>query len=173
MTVHTASRFALLGAILAAQIGVTAASAVDPVAINPGDRCYRCGRLLTDRFVAAEAIPAEGDMAVLKFRTVRCMLAYLNDTGLVAETLFVADDQTGDFVNVDKAVFVPVPIDAFTAETHYGIGDVDYVAFRSRSAAARFAKSRGVQTMSWSAVRFYARFLPARELEPGSGERGF
>ena len=172
MTVHNASRFALLSTLLVAQIGLTAASTVDPVAIVPGDRCYRCSRLLNDRFVAAEAIPAEADMAILKFRTVRCMLAYLKDTELAVEQLYVADDQTGALTKAETMVFVPVSIDAFTAETHYGIGDVDYVAFRSRSVAERFAARHGVQTMSWPAVMFHAQFLETRELE-GDGEGSF
>jgi nitrous oxide reductase accessory protein NosL len=115
--------------------------------------------MISDRFVAAEII---GESGVNKFRTIRCMLAYVRETGTPVKQVFAADEQTGTLVDVEKAVFVPVSIDVFTGEESYGIGDTDYIAFKSTRAAERFAADHGVKTMSWPSVIYYAAFLPAR-----------
>ena len=157
MTLHTAFRFVVMAGILTAQTVIAASSAVRPTPVVPGDRCYRCDRLISDRWVAAETVTEDG--VPYRFRTVRCMLAYLTATERVFERLYVADDQTGRFVDVERAVFVRVRIDLHTRQPNYGIGETDYVAFSSLKAAERFAADRGEETMSWPAVVFEAAFL--------------
>jgi hypothetical protein len=68
--------------------------------------------------------------------------------------------EPGALVSVDKAVFVAVSIDMHTGEEFYGVGDADYVAFKSRKVAERFAARHGATTMSWPAVVCYAVSLP-------------
>ncbi len=157
MKAHTALKLALMTSVVTAQVAV-AGSSVNPTPIVSGDRCYRCDRLISNRWVASETV-AEGNVAY-KFRTVRCMLTYLTATERVFEKIFVADDQTGKFIDVEDAVFVPVLIDVHTGLKHYGLGAKNYIAFKSLKAAERFAADHGVKTMSWLAVVVEAAFLP-------------
>ena len=120
------------------------------VPIRGGERCFRCDRIVANRFVAAEAI--EGSVGY-KFRTVRCMLTYLKDSSQRFDQILVADYQTGKLVPVGKASFVPVAIGEISGEPRYGIGSTDYVAFHSRSAADRFASARGATPVTWATVR--------------------
>ena len=120
--------------------------------IRAGDRCYRCQRVITDRFVAAETIGAHGFVAY-KFRTVACMLTYLDRTDQSFDQILVTDYPTGRLVPVSEATFVRTAIDWRTGERHYGIGEFDYVAFRYRRAAERFATGRGAMPMDWETVR--------------------
>ena len=157
MKVHTALKLAVMAGVVVAQVAL-AGSSVNPTPIVPGDRCYRCDRLISDRWVASETVGK--DNTAYKFRTIRCMLTYLTATQRVFERIFVADDQTGKLIDVEDAVFVPVLIDAHTGLKDYGLGEKDYVAFKSLKVAERFAADRGVTTMSWMAVVFEAAFLP-------------
>lgn len=161
MKIHFPVKLALLALLLATQTAI-AGSSLKAVPISPGERCIRCERVISDRFVATEAIWAETGGVASKFRTVRCMLTYLKETAAPAGEIYVADGETGKLVAVEKAVFVPVSIDTFTGEPGYGIGELDYVGFRSARAAERFAAARGVSTMSWPAVEYYAASLPVR-----------
>lgn len=157
MKVHTALKFAVMASVVAAQVAV-AGSSVNPTPIASGDRCYRCDRLITDRWVAGETV-AQANVPY-KFRTVRCMLVYLTATERIFEKIYVADNQTGKLIDVEDAVFVPVRIDLQTGIDNYGIGDTDYIAFKSLKAAERFAAEHSVKTMSWLMVVFEAAFLP-------------
>ena len=166
MTVKKTLKPMLIAAFVATQTLIAGSSNSGQVPISPGDRCSRCNRLLSDRFVAAEMI-AEPTSVAHKFRTIRCMLTYLKESSTPVKQLFVADDGTGKLIDVEDAVFVPVLIDAHTAEANYGIGETDYVAFGSEGAAERFAAENRTTTMSWPAVVFYAAFLPTRpEVRP-------
>ncbi len=158
MKVHTTLKLALLAGALTSGMALSAASPVRPSTIAPGELCYRCNRLVSDRWVAGQTV-GENNLSH-KFRTVRCMLTYLRGTPDPYKEVFVADDQTGTFINVEDAVYVPVAIDAFTGEKDYGMGDVDYIAFKSEKAARQFAAERGVTTMNWPAVQYYAARLP-------------
>ena len=149
----------LLAGIVALPTVLAGSPASRPDPIVPGDRCHRCDRLLSDPFIGAEVLLSDGK-TVSKFRTVRCMLTHLADTPADVGEMLVVDDQTGALVSVDKAVFVPVSIDRHTGEESYGIGDTDYVGFKSRKVAERFAARHGVTTMSWPAVVYYAASLP-------------
>jgi nitrous oxide reductase accessory protein NosL len=159
MNTRRALKLALMAGLVVTQTAFVGASVWRPVSMSPGDRCHRCERLISDRFVGAEII---GESGANKFRTIRCMLAYLHETGGPVKQVFAADDQTGTLVDVERAIFVPVSIDVFTGEEGYGIGETDYIAFKSTRAAERFAADHGAKTMSWPAVVYYAAFLPAR-----------
>ena len=128
-----------------------------PTPFLPGDRCIRCDRLITDRWVGGQTT---GGVDALKFRTVRCMLTYLRGAPAPYKKVWVSDGQTGKLIDPEKAVFVPVPIDTYTGEHHYGLGEVDYVAFRDAKTAEAVATTHGVQTMTWAAVQYYAAWMP-------------
>ena len=164
MKIHSPLLLTALLAVITAQTTL-ASMYVRPVPVKPvpivaGERCHRCDRLIANRYVAAETI-AEGGTVTHKFRTVRCMLAYLAQAPATANRVFVADFETARLVDVERAVFVPIAIDVNTGETNYGMGEIDYAAFRSLDEAEQFARARGVTTMSWMAVVFEAAFLPA------------
>ncbi len=157
MTAHNALTSLVLAGTLTAQ-AVVAGSAITPVPIAAGDLCFRCQRVIADTWVAAEVISAPGK-DVSKFRTIRCMLTYLNSALPRTNSVFVTDDQTGRLIDVNAATFVPVAIDEHTGLPGYGTGTRDYVAFRSSEVADRFAARRGVRTMSWAAVVFEVHML--------------
>jgi nitrous oxide reductase accessory protein NosL len=157
MRAHTAFASLVLAGALAAQ-AVVAGSAIKPVPISPGDLCFRCQRVIADRWVAAEVIGASRN-EVGKFRTIRCMLTYLNSALPRTNTVFVTDDQTAKLIDANVATFVPVVIDEHTGLSGYGLGVRDYVAFRSSEVAERFAARHGVKTMSWASVVFEVHTL--------------
>ena len=93
-----------------------------------------------------------------KFRTVACMLTYLNEANQRFDQILVADYMTGKLVPVPQASFVRTAIDWRTGERHYGVGEFDYVAFRSRRAAERFAAGQDLTPMDWETVRAVQAF---------------
>jgi hypothetical protein len=128
------------------------------VPIQIGDRCERCGRAIVDRYVAAEAIGPHDGVAY-KFRTVRCLLKYLEKVPvLYFDEILVADYQTGRLFPVSKASFVRMNLDWRTGERHYGTGDADYVAFQSSASAERLAASLGTAPLDWKEVQAFERF---------------
>lgn len=157
MTAHNALTGLALAWTLASQT-VIAGSAVNPVAIMPGDLCFRCQRVITDTWVAAEVISVP-EHTVSKFRTIRCMLTYLNSAPPRTNSIFVTDDQTGKLLDANDATFVPVDIDEHTGLPGYGMARRDYVTFRSEDLAERFAARHGVKTMSWASVVFEVHML--------------
>lgn len=156
MKAHHILTSLVLGGILAVQT-VVAGSVVNPVPIAPGDICYRCNRVILDRWVAGEVIGTPSTSQ--KFRTIRCMLTYLNSALPRTNHVFVTDDQTGTLIEANGATFVPVVIDDHTGIPQYGIGRRDYVAFRSTDVAEKFAARTHEQTMSWAAVVFEVQLL--------------
>ena len=163
MKVHNAVRLMLIAGVMATQTAIAAPRDQKPVEIVAGERCHRCNRVIANRHVAAETI-AEDGLAVHKFRTIRCMLAYLNQAPATPNHVFVADYETAKLVDVEQAVFVPVSLDVNTCETGDGHGEVDFAAFRSLEDAERFAAARGATTMSWMAV-VYEASIPAPDIE--------
>ena len=157
MRAHNALTGLALVGMLAAQT-VIAGPAVKPLPIAPGDLCFRCQRVISDTWVAAEVVSAP-DNAVGKFRTIRCMLTYLNSALPRTNSVFVTDDQTGKLLDANDATFVPVDIDEHTGLPGYGLARRDYVAFRSEELAERFAARHGVKTMSWASVVFEVYML--------------
>ena len=151
----------VLGALVGVQAAVVASTTVRPQTIYAGDICTRCKRIILERHVAGELVPA-GHGDPLKFRTIRCMLTYLQTAPDRAGDVYVADYPTGKLVRATEAVYVPVQIDARTGLPNYGVGDIDYLAFRSERDGDRIANDYGVTTMSWPAVRYYTAYLPLR-----------
>jgi hypothetical protein len=130
---------------------LVSASAVTPIPIVPGDRCFRCQRVIADRWVAAE-LAVQQTNVIEKFRTIRCMVTHLTVTRIPTSHIYVTDQQTGQLIDIKRATFVPVAIDSYTGFAHYGLGTRDYVAYHSAEAAERRAATQGVTSMSWAEV---------------------
>ena len=154
-------KWSALAALLAMPLTVVASAAVHRSPINAGDQCVRCHRIIFERHVAAEAL-AVRDGQSLKFRTVRCLLAYLQNNAEPISDVYVTDYSTGHLLNPNDALFVPVPIDVRVGIPNYGLGDTDYLAFKSEHDAVRMAAAYGVATADWPTVVRSAQFLPSR-----------
>ena len=156
-------KHALLAATLAALMPMTVTGSRDigPLPLKYGERCSSCLRPITDRFTAAEVIaPTKFGEGAYKFRTIRCMLAFLDDARIVPQAVYVADYRDGAWLDVNRAVFVPIDIDDATGGRGYGIGATDFAAFGEWHAAEQFADARGVRTMSWMAAIVEAQGMP-------------
>jgi hypothetical protein len=164
MKIHNAVRLMLIAGAMATQTASAGPPGLTPVEIVAGERCHRCHRVIANRHVAAETIAEDGS-AVHKFRTIRCMLAYLNQALPTSNRVFVADYETAELMDVEQAAFVAVSFDVNTCETGDGHGEIDFAAFRSPEAAERFAIARGVTTMSWVAVVYEAASIPAPHVD--------
>ena len=155
MRFRTTWKMVCCALVLGAQGVLAASSAVTPT-VSPGDRCHRCGRLITNPRLATAVLGNHDKTRA--FRTVGCLLAYLNDHPVTSTRSFVTDDETGTLVEASNARFVPIVVDVFTGEPGYGTGPVDYLAFKSRKTAERFALAGGASSMTWQAVLRYAAF---------------
>jgi hypothetical protein len=162
MRMSRLGKWATIIAVLGLQTAVAASATIRTEAIYSGELCTRCKRIILERHVAAEL----AGEAPQKFRTIRCMLTYLQQNAAArAADVYVVDYQTGKLVPAREAVYVPVPIDGRTGIANYGVGDIDYLAFKSEHEGDRVASEYGVTTLSWPAVRYYAAFLPSRDVE--------
>jgi hypothetical protein len=130
--------------IVAAALLAVSCSSVQPLRIDAGDRCFRCGRTIDEPRLAGEIID-EGNHA-LKFRTPGCMAKYLADQ---AEHnwrgIWVTDYGTGKFVEASDASFARITINPDTNER-------DYAAFASAEAAAAKAREEETATTDWNAI---------------------
>lgn len=129
--------------VLGAILGCTTPTTMRAATIHAGDRCYRCGRVIADRSLAAEGIGPAG--VVRKFRTVACMLKYQNQSNEKLD-LLVTDARAGRFTLPEFASFVRTTIDERT-------GDQDYLAFREVWAAERLAARQSTKPMDWESVQ--------------------
>ncbi len=153
-------KWMVLAVLVGAQGAVSAASVIH-TPIDAGDICTRCKRIIFERHVAAEIVPGH-DAEPLKFRTVRCMLTYLQKNTGPVKDVYVVDYPSGRLVAAEDATFVAVPIDLRTGIANYGVGDIDYLAFRSAHDAEHVAGEYGINTQDWASVRYYSAFLPTR-----------
>lgn len=133
------TRFALMCAALA----TLSCSSVSPVAINAGDQCFRCRRIILDTKIAGEMIDPSGMPA--KFRSTGCLSKYLADHPKETGALFVTDYTSGKLEPVSRLTFVSVIIDTDTNER-------DYHAFLSKTEAAAAAREAGTTPVDWNTV---------------------
>lgn len=134
-----------------AAIGVYSYAGLYAAPMRSGVICARCDRVLHNARVSGEIV---ADKYVAQpYRTVRCLLTHLRDTDVDESRIFVADYSTGRPVPVRRAHFVRVPADLLSAEHEYGIGDFDYVAFKSHRAAERLAEQHATAPLDWTDVR--------------------
>jgi hypothetical protein len=120
-----------------------ACSSVHPVAVQVGDRCFRCRRAIGDTKLAAEMISPQG--APFPFRTSGCLARYLQQHPTEGGVTYVADYKSGRLIPSDEAWFVP---------TMLGEGNEkqpDYFAFRSRADADE-ANTARVPLLRWKDV---------------------
>jgi nitrous oxide reductase accessory protein NosL len=121
-------------------------TAVQPLAIRTGDRCFNCGRPIENVRLAGEIIDKEGH--ALKFRTAGCMARYMAqhpDEQADYRAVFVTDYPNGRFIEASSATYVKMPLEP-------GSMDRDYVAFASANAAAADAKKENTGAIDWPQV---------------------
>ena len=137
MRVH-AIACAAVGALL-----TLSCSSVRPVAINAGDQCFRCRRLIVERAMAAELM--DGNRFVSKFRAPGCMARYLIDHPGETGTTFVTDYATGKWLRPEQALFVPIQLNRDT-------GEWDYHAFLNKADADAAAAGSHTASIDWNTV---------------------
>lgn len=126
-------------------------TAVQPLAIRTGDRCFNCGRPIENVRVAGEIIDNEGH--AMKFRTAGCMARYVAqhpDEQANYRAVFVTDYANGRFIKAGTATYVKMPLEPGSMER-------DYVAFASASAAAANAKKEGSGAVDWSQLQMASK----------------
>jgi hypothetical protein len=128
--------------LLVGLVLVLGCSSLRPVAINTSDVCESCKRVITNTKVAAEIVEPNG--LAKKFRTVTCMVRYMNQHPSEG-AVFVTDFKTGRFLSPQSAVFVKAEIDENTRESNY-------LAFNSVPTAVEFGRKRGASPVDWASV---------------------
>lgn len=132
--------------VVAAAAGLVAlgCSSVQPLRIEAGERCFRCGRTIEDPKLAGEIIDEGGH--ALKFRSVTCMAKYVAEHGEHEwRGMWVTDYGTGKFVKTSNASFAPIVLNPISNER-------GYAAYSSAEAAAAQAKEVGGTVTQWEAV---------------------
>jgi len=123
-----------------------ACASIKPAPVQVGDRCLRCGRVVSEVRLAAELI--DGLRAPFPFRTAGCMAKYVKDhADRPVTALFVTDQTTGRMILVGDAWFVPTvrPV------PDRKMGEDDYAAFGSRADAEAFRAGRA-RLLRWPQV---------------------
>jgi hypothetical protein len=116
---------------------------VRPVAVQPGDQCFRCRRPIVETAMAAELM--NGNRMASKFRAPGCLAKYVADhpeeTGLV----FVTDYPTGKWIRSEQARFVRVVV-------NHDTGESDYRAFFRKADADAAALALHTTPIDWKTV---------------------
>ncbi|MBI2221216.1 MAG: hypothetical protein HYU53_08400 [Acidobacteria bacterium] len=129
---------------VAAAILAVGCSAVKPLPITSGERCFRCGRPIDDVKLAGEMVDEGGH--AYKFRTAGCMAKYLAEhPGEHYKGLFVTNHHTGKLIPADGATFVRVTLSTASPEK-------DYMAFGRAEDAGEVAKKEGSPAVRWDQV---------------------
>jgi hypothetical protein len=132
-------------------LAVYGSAGIHAAPMRSGVYCQRCDRLLHNARVSGEIVA--DNYVAHPFRTIRCMLTHLREREVEQSRIFVADYSTGRPVPVGRAHFVRVPATTLSGEHEYGIGEYDYVAFKSARAAARLAERHGTVPRGWAEVK--------------------
>jgi hypothetical protein len=130
--------------IVAVGLLAVSCTSVQPLKIEAGERCFRCGRTIEDTRLAGEIIDERGH--ALKFRTPGCMAKYLAEHSDHSwRGVWVTDYNTGKFVKVSKATFAKITVNPNTNER-------DYAAFASADGAVAKAKEQSSAITDWNAI---------------------
>ncbi len=116
---------------------------VRPVAIQAGDRCFRCRRPIVEPAMAAELM--DGNRLASKFRAPGCLAKYLSDHPGETGTVFVTDYVTGKWIRPEQARFVPVVV-------NHDTGESDYRAFFKKADADAAALAVHTTPIDWKTV---------------------
>lgn len=119
-----------------------------PVAIQKGDRCFRCGREIIHTRLATEILDDHG--RAFKFRTVWCVSQYLRDHPTETGRVYVTDYTTGRLVRAQTATYVRATIDPDTYE-------MDYLAFSTVGDAVKAARESKSAAIDWLRLMAHAR----------------
>jgi copper chaperone NosL len=123
---------ALRLALIAALAGTACSSAPRPAALSGGETCAHCRMVVSDARVAAQ-VAAPGEEALF-YDDIGC-LARAIAGGQPADSAYVADHRTGDWVKATTAVFTHVPALATPMGSHL-IAHATEESRRADSAAA-------------------------------------
>lgn len=139
--------------LLAVAAGLVAigCTAVQPLAVRTGDRCFNCNRPIENARLAGEIIDQQGH--ALKFRTAGCMAKYIAkhpDEQAAYRAVFVTDYTTGRFIKAATATFAKLPLEAGGIER-------GYVAFGSARVASDNAKKEGTGAIDWPQLLMASR----------------
>jgi hypothetical protein len=140
-------RIAITSIAAGALLGLSCSS-IRPVAINPGDQCFRCRRPIVETAMATELL--DGNRMATKFRAPGCMAKYLAAHPEENGTVLVTDYPTGKWIRPEHAMFVPVVMNRDTGES-------DYRAFFNKSDADAAAAALHSVPVDWTAVKEKAR----------------
>jgi len=135
-------KLGVIGVVAGALIALSCSS-VSPVAIHPGDQCFRCRRSIAERAMAAELL--DGNRLATKFRAPGCLAKYLIDHPDETGTLFVTDYGTGKWIRPERAQFVPVVVNRDTGES-------DFRAFFNKADADAAALELHTVPIDWTTV---------------------
>ncbi len=121
---------------------------VGPVAIKYGkDTCAHCRMMLTDPKFGCEIVTAKGRVFI--FDDLNCMVGFMKKENLkeadVSHKVVINYLKTGEFIDVDSAVFVAHA--SFKSPMRADIG-----AFSSTAAAKEYLSREGAQKLTWPQV---------------------
>ena len=139
-------RLAAIGVSVGA-LFVISCSTVSPVAVHPGDQCFRCRRPIVETAMAGELLDGK---LVSKFRAPGCMAKYLAAHPEETGAILVTDYATGKWIRPDRALFVPVVVNRDTGES-------DYHAFLNKADADAAAADLHTAPVDWHTVMEKAR----------------
>ncbi|MGD8375430.1 MAG: c-type cytochrome [Acidobacteriota bacterium] len=115
-----------------------------PEVVVHGDRCSWSDRPIRDPANAAILVLQDGQTR--KFRSVRCLVLYMEARGEEGLAVLVTDRATGRTLPAGEARFVPARLTESTDSP------LDFVAFGSRRKARRFARQEGCRVTDWAGV---------------------
>jgi hypothetical protein len=133
--------------LFALPLAALSCTSVAPVKVAAGDQCFRCRRTIGDPQVAGEIV--NGGLTT-KYRGPGCLAKYLAAHADETGTIFVTDFTTGKMLRADKAMYVPVVVDANTNET-------DYRAYQLKSEADAAGERLHAAAVDWTTVLAQAR----------------
>lgn len=152
MDIQKTMRRGLVATLVVSLAAIAASADIYSTPLRGGERCWRCERAVENPTVAGEIL-SDSKSVAYPFRTIACMLTYLRATNVPDDRIFVADHVTARFTRVQSAYFVRVPVEVLSPDHGYGVSEFDYVAFRSRAAAERFAARYETSPQDWTSIR--------------------
>jgi hypothetical protein len=139
-------------AVVVAAWGVAGCSSVKPVAINAGEPCYRCQRVIEEPKMAAELVDDNGQAR--KFKTPACLATFLKDNPDEKAHIYVTDYASGELFPVQTALFVRIKLSEGEKVER------DFVAFKNLADAKAAAEMNTSRAVDWAAVRAHVSAPP-------------
>jgi hypothetical protein len=114
-----------------------------PEPIAEGEVCYRCRRVITDKYLAGEILTPD---TPLKYKAPFCMAKFVANNPLSDRArILVTDYATGALVPATSAWFVPIIVDEYTNE-------LEYRAYYGRKVAEKAAAELQTGMVRWETL---------------------